>query len=89
MKALIDLQVSETRVASHSSEIIDGVTKYTPVIETIENSARIAQIEETEFDVCPDALIWVDCDANVTLGTHYYDTVEQIVKNKNNDPWPG
>lgn len=47
--------------------------------EEIPNAVRIAQVEETEFDVGGD-LYWIDCANTVKPSTHYYDTSDSTVK---------
>ena len=37
-------------------------------------------IEENEFEVCPDSLLWVDCNASVTTRDYYYDTSDSTIK---------
>lgn len=82
MKALIDLQsknfyritgwTTGTNIANETIDI--------PTYELIPNSKRICQIEENEFEVCPDSLLWVDCNASVTTQDYYYDTSDSTIK---------
>jgi hypothetical protein len=52
---------------------------YDPVWTDIANSQRIAQIEETEFEVHSD-LFWVDCNSSVTTDGYYYDSSDSTIK---------
>lgn len=56
----------------------EGVAKRN---QDIPNAARIAQIEENEFEVGGD-LFWVDCDNTIDVDTHYYDTSDNTFKIK-------
>lgn len=47
--------------------------------QDIPNAARIAQIEENEFEV-GGSLYWVDCDNTIGVDTHYYDTSDNSFK---------
>ena len=71
MKALIETATTIKRCTGYDGD--------DSIMETIPNSARVAQIEENEFDVAPP-LFWVDCDNTITTGGHYYDTVDKTFK---------
>jgi hypothetical protein len=43
-----------------------------PIVTSIENSCRIAQISDTSFEVAPP-LFWVECADNITANKYYYD----------------
>jgi len=80
MKALIELNKSVQQITRWDTETIDGVSRHFSIWEDIPNSARIAQIEENEFEVAPDVLQWVDCNASVTMNDYYYDTSDSTIK---------
>ena len=80
MKALIETITPVKRITSWTTVTVDGETKNKPVLEEIANSARIVQIEETEFDVNPTNLLWVDCSASITQPDYYYDKSDSTIK---------
>lgn len=72
MKALIDTRIPVTHITSWEPSIMDP-NMIVPITQAYANSARICQIEDTEFDV-HENLIWVECESDVDPSTHYYDT---------------
>ena len=81
MKALIDIQSENLiHITGWTTGTLSGVTKNIPQTEAIPNSKRICQIEENEFEVCSDSLLWVDCNASVTTQDYYYDTSDSTIK---------
>lgn len=42
-----------------------------PIFTPIENSCRVAQVEDQSFDVAPP-FFWVDCNDNVVADVCYY-----------------
>jgi hypothetical protein len=69
MKALIHLTCP---VKIPSAWVSNGEGGYTLTFVEAENSARITDVVENQFDVCLDELIWVDCESDVTTNKHYY-----------------
>jgi hypothetical protein len=57
----------------------DGKT-WCPIYTEIENSARVAQVNEsgTEFEVA-SPLFWIDCEDTVEMDQFYYDTLNKII----------
>ena len=82
MKALIDLQSVIKKIGSWRSVTEDGETFNQAQYVEITNSARIAQVEENEFEVCTseNTLLWVDCNTSVTTDGYYYDTSDSTIK---------
>jgi hypothetical protein len=81
MKALIEINTPVQHISGWDTEIVDEVTTINhKIIENIPNSARICQIEESEFEVCPEVLLWVECNASVTTQDYYYDTSDSTIK---------
>lgn len=84
MKALISPSEKVTYTEERTQTVTDPQTNEETTetymhSEEIPNAARIAQIEETEFDVGGD-LYWVDCANTVKTDTHYYDTSDSTIK---------
>lgn len=84
MKALISpsekIMYGEQRTRTViDSETNEETTETYVYNEEIPNSARIAQIEENQFDVGGD-LFWVDCNNAVTTDSYYYDTSDNTIK---------
>lgn len=84
MKALIS--PDDTQVSYISSWTVDGDLAI-PVYSNLPNCVRIAQVEETEFDVSPP-LFWLDCNASVNAVYYCYDTSESVIKLIPNAPNP-
>ena len=82
MKSLIDPNSSVSHVVSWTD-----TKPYKPVSETYPNSARVCEVQETEFDVAPP-LFWVDCANDVVADQFYYDTVTQTINLVVNAPYP-
>lgn len=80
MKALIETNVAVQQITSYDTETIEGVVTHFPIRQDIPNSARICQVEENQFEVCTDVLLWVDCNASVTTNDYYYDTSDSTIK---------
>lgn len=70
MKALISPNESPIK---YVSEWIETNPK-TPIFSIYENSCRVAEICNTEFEVAP-SLFWVDCANEVVADEFYFDTV--------------
>ena len=51
------------------------ITPPIPIFEVIPNSARVAQVEDTELFPVAEPLFWTDCGDNVVADRWYYDTV--------------
>jgi hypothetical protein len=66
--ALIDPRVSVSRVIGYDA-------KGNPVVQQIPNSARVAEVIDTQFPVA-DPLFWVACADDVVADQWYYDTVQ-------------
>lgn len=92
MKALIEpTSTNVSYIASWDTVYEnDGVTikEYIPVLETLPNAARIAQIASSEFEVA-SPLFWVDCADDCDSFTHYYNTATNTIELKNHTPRPG
>ena len=70
-KALISPVEAVNRVASWNT----SVDPCEPVIEAVQNGARIAQVSDSAFDVAPP-LFWVDCEDAVADGDYCYDMAQ-------------
>lgn len=80
MKALIETNKVCQQVIRYDTVTIDGVDTHFAVWQDISNSANICQIEENQFDVAPDVLLWVECNSSVTTTGYYYDTSDSTIK---------
>lgn len=59
-----------------------------PIYTQIENSCRVAQVEDQTFEVSPP-LFWTPCDDNVVADQFYYNTAdEQIYPVPEPAPYP-
>ena len=76
-KALIDLNCKVWYTQSYYTNNA-GVQK--KLDELLDNSARICQIEDSEFDINTTSLLWVDCDDSVDIHTYYYDKSSSTIK---------
>jgi hypothetical protein len=54
------------------------VPPYKAVYSSYDNSCRVAEVCDTEFEVAPH-LFWVDCADDVAADQFYYDTVTQAI----------
>lgn len=79
MKALIDPQTQVQHITSWNGQI--------PVYETYPNSARIAEVTQTEFEVA-SPLFWVDCADNVVADQFWYSSSTQQISPIDNAPNP-
>ena len=61
--------------------------KYLPIYESYPNSARVAQVTSTPFDVAPP-LFWVDCADDIVADQFYYDTIALTFNVIVNTPYP-
>lgn len=77
MKALIDTQTQVQHIVSWV-----GIN---PVLETYPNSARIAEVAQTDFEVA-SPLFWVDCADNVLADQFWYNTSTQEINPIINEP---
>jgi hypothetical protein len=61
-------------------EVIGWTDKvpYQPITQNIPNSARVAEVVATTFEVAPP-LFWTSCADNVVQDQFYYDTVNQAI----------
>jgi len=79
-KALIDPNGSCEYISSWTSSTdSDGITTYFPTYSTISNGQRVAQVEDTTFEVA-SPLFWVDCDDSLVADESYYDTTDNTIK---------
>jgi hypothetical protein len=60
---------------------------YQPIYSTYENSCRVAEVLNQEFEIAPP-LFWVDCADDVVADQFYYNTVNQIINPIVNAPMP-
>lgn len=81
-KALIDPSTTVQHIVSWTTK-----TPPQPVWETYQNSARVAEVAETTFEVCAP-LFWTDCEDNVVADQFYYDTENQSISPVVNEPEP-
>ena len=89
MFALIDPITNDVQyISSWAESIVDGITKYAPIISTYPDSERICQISTQEFEVSPP-LFWVFCDDDVVADQYYYDNQAQTINKIINAPFPG
>ena len=84
MKALISPNESIKYTQKTSFTLTDPDTgeeeqRFYLTTQDIPNAIRIAQVEETEFEVGGN-LYWIDCDSTVNPSTHYYDTSDSTIK---------
>ena len=82
MKSLIDPNSSVRHIVSWTA-----TKPYKPVFETYPDSARVCQVQETEFEVA-QPLFWVDCADNVVVDQFYYDTANQVINPIIDAPFP-
>lgn len=61
--------------------------KYFPIYETYSNSARVAEVCSTQFEVAPP-LFWVDCTDDIVADQFYYDTIAFTFNVIVNAPYP-
>jgi len=81
MKALIDPRASVSHIVDWTGDPIK------PVFETYLNSARVCEVQETDFPVA-DPLFWVDCADDVVADQFYYDTQQSAIFAVVNAPMP-
>lgn len=81
-KALIDPQTNVEYISSWTNE-----SPPKPIYSIYPNSARVAQVALTEFEVAPP-LFWVNCEDNVVQDEYWYDTVSSTIKPVENVPAP-
>jgi hypothetical protein len=58
-----------------------------PIYSTYENSCRVAEVCDAEFEVAPP-LFWVDCADDVVADQFYYDTATNQILPIVNVPMP-
>lgn len=80
--ALIDPSTSVQHIVSWTTSVPPA-----PVFETYPNSARVAEVAATEFEVAPP-LFWATCDDTVVADQWYYDTVADSFALVENEPVP-
>lgn len=83
-KALIDPLVTDIQYVSSyvsKTETVNGNDQafWFPVYSVYENAQRVAQVEDTDFDVA-SPFFWVDCADNVVADQWYYDTSDSTIK---------
>lgn len=59
-----------------------------PIFDTLPNSARVAEVSDTPFEVAPP-LFWASCADDVVADQWYYDTATQQILVVPNVPKPG
>ena len=69
-KAIIDPRQSVVYVAGYDQQ-------GDPVLKVLPNSARVAEVTDTEFPVA-EPLFWIDCADDVVADQWYYDMVAQV-----------
>lgn len=81
MKALIAPNDKIPQYVSGWTTVIedDGSTTLQKEWTDISNSYRVAEVEETEFNVA-EPLFWVDCSDSVEADLWYYDTSDSTIK---------
>ena len=80
--ALIDPTVQVSHIASWTS-----TKPIQPVVEVYPNSARVAQVEDSPFEVAPP-LFWTPCAEDVIADQFYYDTENQTINPVVDTPMP-
>jgi len=83
-KALIDPLNTEVQHISSwevKTNTVDGNDEPTwvPVYSVYENAQRVAQVEDTDFEVA-SPFFWVDCADNVVADQWYYDASDSTLK---------
>ena len=58
-----------------------------PIVEPIENSAVIAEVEEQTFDVA-EPLFWIECANTINADDYFYNTQDQQIYPIENAPQP-
>ena len=80
MKALISPNdPTPSYVSGWTTKTIEGVLCDVPICTEISNAYRVAQVEETEFEVA-NPLFWVDCNNSVVADLWYYDFSDNTIK---------
>jgi hypothetical protein len=88
-KALIDPTTQLQEVTGWTLNPNLSGPKYLPVLVTITNSARVAEVANQAFEVAPP-LFWMDCADDVVADQWYYDTATQkIIVVPPSAPLPG
>ena len=88
-KALIDPTTQLQEVTGWTLNPNSSGPKYLPVLVTITNSARVAEVANQAFEVAPP-LFWMDCADDVVADQWYYDTATQkIIVVPPSAPLPG
>jgi len=59
--------------------VVTDVVNDQPVLTTVDNSARVVEVCDTEFPVCPP-LFWVDCDDVVDAVNWYWNTATSSIE---------
>lgn len=62
-----------------SSWVTDRLGMTFPVCEPIQNSSRVVQVEDNEFEVA-EPLFWVACEDIITPSGFYYDLSDSTIK---------
>lgn len=89
-KALIDPTTSVQHIVGwelNEHPTKEKPWKYLSVLEQYPNSARVAEVCDTEFEVA-EPFFWVDCADNVIADQFYYDTQSLSIYPVVNDPYP-
>lgn len=87
MKALISPNEKVQQITSWTVETTEELITKIPIFTDIPNGCRIAQTNETEFDVA-SPLYWVDCASDLDETTHYFDMSDNTIKMIINEPAP-
>jgi len=79
-KALISPNEKVQYISSWTTIYPEDITVgYQANLSDIENSQRICQIEESEFQIAAP-LFWVECNSTVTVNGYYYDSSDNTIK---------
>lgn len=71
--ALIDPQTAVNEIIGWTNTV-----PYKPIMQVIPNSARVAEVLGTTFEVAPP-LFWTACADDVVQDQFYYDTSNQTI----------
>lgn len=70
-KAIIDPRIIQSKIVGWNTSF----NPPQPVYEVIPNSARVAEVQDTELFPVAEPLFWADCADDVVADQWYYDTV--------------
>lgn len=69
MKALIDIRATVQHISNWV--LNKEKTMYIPIWSDYENSGRVCQVQQTEFEIAPP-LFWIDCADDVLADQFWY-----------------